>query len=178
MQIKIIQNHRKAGALLMGAFMIGLLISSVWNVVESQRIHRNHEEAVQDFQKGNNEFYAENIPDFHYGNPDGKEIVNIDLSVNPFVETAANTGAKANTAGKKGGNYRNLPAIPAVYPASQPRPVLPLPSIPRMASQNPQAAVSAPAKAVEAAPKENKEAQIAFLGGGDIMFAHGMDNGN
>ncbi len=122
-----------------------------------------------------NESEPQNIQLVQFGQVEGQ---NVDMTVNPFVETAAATGAKANTAGKKGSNYRNLPAIPAVYPASQPRPVLPLPSIPKMASQNTQAAASTPAKAVEAVPKENKEAQIAFLGGGDIMFAHGMDNGN
>lgn len=104
----------------------------------------------------------------------------IDMGVNPFVETAAETGAKNSTTGKSIGNYRNLPAIPAVYPTAQPRPVLPLPSIPRSAPQQQAVAVSASAQASagEAAPKENKEAQIAFLGGGDIMFAHGMDSGN
>ena len=104
----------------------------------------------------------------------------VDMGVNPFVETAAETGAKNSTTGKSNGNYRNLPAIPAVYPTAQPRPVLPLPSIPRSAPQQQAVAVSASAQASagEAAPKENKEAQIAFLGGGDIMFAHGMDSGN
>ena len=126
-------------------------------------------------QSEKSESDTSNIQLVQFGQVEGQ---NVDMTVNPFVETAAATGAKANTAGKKGSNYRNLPAIPAVYPASQPRPVLPLPSIPRMDSQNTQAAASTPAKAVEAVPKENKEAQIAFLGGGDIMFAHGMDIGN
>ena len=100
------------------------------------------------------------------------------MGVNPFVETAEQNDASPKDAGNKGGNYRNLPAIPAVYPTSQPRPMLPLPSIPRAAAQNQPVAPSAPVKAVETAPAENKEARIAFLGGGDIMFAHGMDSGN
>jgi len=124
-----------------------------------------------------NESEPQNIQLVQFGQV---ETPNVDMSVNPFVETAAETGAKNSTTGKSNGNYRNLPAIPAVYPTAQPRPVLPLPSIPRSASQQQAvaASASAPASAGEAAPKENKEAQIAFLGGGDIMFAHGMDSGN
>ena len=124
-----------------------------------------------------NESEPQNIQLVQFGQV---ETPNVDMSVNPFVETAAETGAKNSTTGKSNGNYRNLPAIPAVYPTAQPRPVLPLPSIPRSAPQQQAVAVSASAQASagEAAPKENKEAQIAFLGGGDIMFAHGMDNGN
>ncbi len=100
----------------------------------------------------------------------------VDMGVNPFVETASDTGSQTNEAGNKGGNYRNLPAIPIVSPPSQPRPVLPLPSIPRAPSQNQPAVASAPAKVAEPAPAENKEAKIAFLGGGEIMFAHGIEN--
>ncbi|SEH31469.1 hypothetical protein SAMN05216583_11731 [Selenomonas sp. KH1T6] len=103
--------------------------------------------------------------------------MNVDLTVNPFVDTAPEDAAQENTAGSNGGNYRNLPAIPLVSPTSQPRPVLPLPSIPKAATPANQPAVaSAPAKATETAPAENKEAKIAFLGGGEIMFAHGMES--
>ncbi|TYZ20197.1 hypothetical protein [Selenomonas ruminis] len=177
MQTKIIRygkrHSRAAASLVLGVFAIGLLTGSAWQDEKSQQ-----ETEIQDFQNGNNESKAGNIQDFHSGNPDGKEIVSVDLSVNPFVETASETGTKANTGGNKGGNFRNLPAIPAVYPTSQPRPVLPLPSIPRSAPQQ-QAVVAsapAPASAGQVAPKENKEARIAFLGGEEIMFAQG--NGN
>ncbi len=182
MQKKIIKygksHSRIAASLLLGVFAIGLLTGSAWQ--ESDE--RSQQDTVsQDFQNENSELDIGNIQDFHSGNPAEKEMASVDLSVNPFVEMASDTGSPNNTTGtNKGRNYRNLPAIPAVYPTSQPRPVLPLPSIPRSAPQQQavDASASVPASDGEAAPKENKEAQIAFLGGGDIMFAHGMDSGN
>lgn len=177
MQTNIIRcgkrHSRLAASLVLGVFAIGLLTGSAWQDEKGEQ-----ETVMQDFQNGNNESKAGNIQDFHSGNPDVKEMGCVDLSVNPFVETASETGAKATSGGNKGGNFRNLPAIPAVYPTSQPRPVLPLPSIPRPAPQQQAIVASAPAPASEgqAAPKENKEARIAFLGGEEIMFAQGNSN--
>ncbi len=181
MQTQIIRcgkrHSRLAASLLMGVFAIGILTGSVWQEADEKD---EQESVIQDFQNENNESDIDDIQDFHSGNHEEKEIASVDLSVNPFVETAVDTGAKNSTTGKSNGNYRNLPAIPAVYPTAQPRPMLPLPSIPRSAPQQQAVAASASAQvsAGEAAQKENKEAQIAFLGGGDIMFAHGMDSGN
>ena len=126
-------------------------------------------------QSEKSEYDTSNIQLVQFGQVEQQSV---DMGVNPFVETAAQNGASPKDAGNKGGNYRNLPAIPAVYPTSQPRPMLPLPSIPRAAAQNQPVAPSAPVKAVETAPAENKEARIAFLGGGDIMFAHGTESSN
>ena len=155
----------------------GILVLGVLSLMYLSGSTKNGAEVNSLVQIEQNESEPENIQLVQFGQV---ETPNVDMSVNPFVETAAETGAKNSTTGKSNGNYRNLPAIPAVYPTAQPRPVLPLPSIPRSAPQQQAVAVSASAQASagEAAPKENKEAQIAFLGGGDIMFAHGMDSGN
>ena len=155
----------------------GMLILGTLSLMCLSGSTKNGAEVNSLVQIEQNESEPQNIQLVQFGQV---ETPNVDMSVNPFVETAAETGAKNSTTGKSNGNYRNLPAIPAVYPTAQPRPVLPLPSIPRSAPQQQAVAVSAsaPVSAGEAAPKENKEAQIAFLGGGDIMFAHGMDNGN
>ena len=166
-----LMNRKKCfgvgGMLILGTLSLMCLSGSTKNGAEENSL----------VQIEQNESEPQNIQLVQFGQV---ETPNVDMSVNPFVETAAETGAKNSTTGKSNGNYRNLPAIPAVYPTAQPRPVLPLPSIPRSAPQQQAvaASASAPASAGEAAPKENKEAQIAFLGGGDIMFAHGMDNGN
>ena len=166
-----LMNRKKCfgvgGMLILGTLSLMCLSGSTKNGAEENSL----------VQIEQNESEPQNIQLVQFGQV---ETPNVDMSVNPFVETAADTGAKNSTTGKSNGNYRNLPAIPAVYPTAQPRPVLPLPSIPRSAPQQQAVAVSASAQASagEAAPKENKEAQIAFLGGGDIMFAHGMDNGN
>ena len=166
-----LMNRKKCfgvgGMLILGTLSLMCLSGSTKNGAEENSL----------VQIEQNESEPQNIQLVQFGQV---ETPNVDMSVNPFVETAAETGAKNSTTGKSNGNYRNLPAIPAVYPTAQPRPVLPLPSIPRSAPQQQAvaASASAPASADEAAPKENKEAQIAFLGGGDIMFAHGMDNGN
>ena len=151
----------------------GILVLGVLSLMCLSGSTKNGAEVNSLVQIEQNESEPQNIQLVQFGQV---ETPNADMSVNPFVETAAETGAKNSTTGKSNGNYRNLPAIPT----AQPRPVLPLPSIPRSASQQQAvaASASAPASAGEAAPKENKEAQIAFLGGGDIMFAHGMDNGN
>ena len=155
------------GMLILGTLSLMCLSGSTKNGAEENSL----------VQIEQNESEPQNIQLVQFGQV---ETPNVDMSVNPFVETAAETGAKNSTTRKSNGNYRNLPAIPAVYPTAQPRPVLPLPSIPRSAPQQQAVAASASAQASagEAAPKENKEAQIAFLGGGDIMFAHGMDSGN
>ena len=155
----------------------GMLILGTLSLICLSGSTKNGAEENSLVQIEQNESEPQNIQLVQFGQV---ETPNVDMSVNPFVETAAETGAKNSTTGKSNGNYRNLPAIPAVYPTAQPRPVLPLPSIPRSAPQQQAVAVSASAQASagEAAPKENKEAQIAFLGGGDIMFAHGMDSGN
>ena len=166
-----LMNRKKCfgvgGMLILGTLSLMCLSGSTKNGAEENSL----------VQIEQNESEPQNIQLVQFGQV---ETPNVDMSVNPFVETAAETGAKNSTTGKSNGNYRNLPAIPAVYPTAQPRPVLPLPSIPRSAPQQQAVAVSASAQASagEAAPKENKEAQIAFLGGGDIMFAHGMDSGN
>ena len=166
-----LMNRKKCfgvgGMLILGTLSLMCLSGSTKNGAEENSL----------VQIEQNESEPQNIQLVQFGQV---ETPNVDMSVNPFVETAAETGAKNSTTGKSNGNYRNLPAIPAVYPTAQPRPVLPLPSIPRSAPQQQAVAVSASAQASagEAAPKENKEAQIAFLGGGDIMFAHGMDRGN
>ena len=166
-----LMNRKKCfgvgGMLILGTLSLMCLSGSTKNGAEENSL----------VQIEQNESEPQNIQLVQFGQV---ETPNVDMSVNPFVETAADTGAKNSTTGKSNGNYRNLPAIPAVYPTAQPRPVLPLPSIPRSAPQQQAVAASAPAPASagEAAPKENKEAQIAFLGGGDIMFAHGMDSGN
>ena len=166
-----LMNRKKCfgvgGMLILGTLSLMCLSVSTKNGAEENSL----------VQIEQNESEPQNIQLVQFGQV---ETPNVDMSVNPFVETAADTGAKNSTTGKSNGNYRNLPAIPAVYPTAQPRPVLPLPSIPRSAPQQQAvaASASAPASAGEAAPKENKEAQIAFLGGGDIMFAHGMDSGN
>ena len=166
-----LMNRKKCfgvgGMLILGTLSLMCLSGSTKNGAEENSL----------VQIEQNESEPENIQLVQFGQV---ETPNVDMSVNPFVETAADTGAKNSTTGKSNGNYRNLPAIPAVYPTVQPRPVLPLPSIPRSAPQQQAvaASASAPVSAGEAAPKENKEAQIAFLGGGDIMFAHGMDSGN
>jgi len=166
-----LMNRKKCfgvgGMLILGTLSLMCLSGSTKNGAEENSL----------VQIEQNESEPQNIQLVQFGQV---ETPNVDMSVNPFVETAAETGVKNSTTGKSNGNYRNLPAIPAVYPTAQPRPVLPLPSIPRSAPQQQAVAVSAsaPVSAGEAAPKENKEAQIAFLGGGDIMFAHGMDNGN
>ena len=166
-----LMNRKKCfgvgGMLILGTLSLMCLSGSTKNGAEENSL----------VQIEQNESESQNIQLVQFGQV---ETPNVDMSVNPFVETAAETGAKNSTTGKSNGNYRNLPAIPAVYPTAQPRPVLPLPSIPRSAPQQQAVAVSASAQASagEAAPKENKEAQIAFLGGGDIMFAHGMDSGN
>ena len=155
----------------------GMLILGTLSLICLSGSTKNGAEENSLVQIEQNESEPQNIQLVQFGQV---ETPNVDMSVNPFVETAAETGAKNSTTGKSNGNYRNLPAIPAVYPTAQPRPVLPLPSIPRSAPQQQAVAASASAQASagEAAQKENKEAQIAFLGGGDIMFAHGMDNGN
>ena len=155
----------------------GMLILGTLSLICLSGSTKNGAEENSLVQIEQNESEPQNIQLVQFGQV---ETPNVDMSVNPFVETAAETGTKNSTTGKSNGNYRNLPAIPAVYPTAQPRPVLPLPSIPRSAPQQQAVAVSASAQASagEAAPKENKEAQIAFLGGGDIMFAHGMDSGN
>ena len=166
-----LMNRKKCfgvgGMLILGTLSLMCLSGSTKNGAEENSL----------VQIEQNESEPQNIQLVQFGQV---ETPNVDMSVNPFVETAAETGAKNSTTGKSNGNYRNLPAIPAVYPTAQPRPVLPLPSIPRSAPQQQAVAASASAQASagEAAPKENKEAQIAFLGGGDIMFAHGMDSGN
>ena len=166
-----LMNRKKCfgvgGMLILGTLSLMCLSGSTKNGAEENSL----------VQIEQNESEPQNIQLVQFGQV---ETPNVDMSVNPFVETAAETGAKNSTTGKSNGNYRNLPAIPAVYPTAQPRPVLPLPSIPRSAPQQQAVAASASAlaSAGEAAPKENKEAQIAFLGGGDIMFAHGMDSGN
>ena len=166
-----LMNRKKCfgvgGMLILGTLSLMCLSGSTKNGAEENSL----------VQIEQNESEPQNIQLVQFGQV---ETPNVDMSVNPFVETAAETGVKNSTTGKSNGNYRNLPAIPAVYPTAQPRPVLPLPSIPRSAPQQQAVAVSASAQASagEAAPKENKEAQIAFLGGGDIMFAHGMDSGN
>ena len=166
-----LMNRKKffgvGGMLILGTLSLMCLSGSTKNGAEENSL----------VQIEQNESEPQNIQLVQFGQV---ETPNVDMSVNPFVETAAETGVKNSTTGKSNGNYRNLPAIPAVYPTAQPRPVLPLPSIPRSAPQQQAVAVStsAQASAGEAAPKENKEAQIAFLGGGDIMFAHGMDSGN
>ena len=166
-----LMNRKKCfgvgGMLILGTLSLMCLSGSTKNGAEENSL----------VQIEQNESEPQNIQLVQFGQV---ETPNVDMSVNPFVETAAETGAKNSTTGKSNGNYRNLPAIPAVYPTAQPRPVLPLPSIPRSAPQQQVVAVSASAQASagEAAPKENREAQIAFLGGGDIMFAHGMDSGN
>ena len=166
-----LMNRKKCfgvgGMLILGTLSLMCLSGSTKNGAEENSL----------VQIEQNESEPQNIQLVQFGQV---ETPNVDMSVNPFVETAAETGAKNSTTGKSNGNYRNLPAIPAVYPTAQPRPVLPLPSIPRSAPQQQAvaASASAPASAGAEAPKENKEAQIAFLGGGDIMFAHGMDNGN
>ena len=165
-----LMNRKKCfgvgGMLILGTLSLMCLSGSTKNGAEENSL----------VQIEQNESEPQNIQLVQFGQV---ETPSVDMSVNPFVETAAENGTKNSTTGKSGGNYRNLPAIPAVYSTSQPRPVLPLPSIPRPAPQQQAVAVSASAQASagEAAPKENKEAQIAFLGGGDIMFAHGMDNG-
>ena len=155
----------------------GMLILGTLSLICLSGSTKNGAEENSLVQIEQNESEPQNIQLVQFGQV---ETPNVDMSVNPFVETAAETGAKNSTTGKSNGNYRNLPAIPAVYPTAQPRPVLPLPSIPRSAPQQQAVATSASAQASagEEAPKENKEAQIAFLGGGDIMFAHGMDSGN
>ena len=166
-----LMNRKKCfgvgGMLILGTLSLMCLSGSTKNGAEENSL----------VQIEQNESEPQNIQLVQFGQV---ETPNVDMSVNPFVETAAETGAKNSTTGKSNGNYRNLPAIPAVYPTAQPRPVLPLPSIPRSAPQQQAVAASASAQASagEAAQKENKEAQIAFLGGGDIMFAHGMDSGN
>ena len=166
-----LMNRKKCfgvgGMLILGTLSLMCLSGSTKNGAEENSL----------VQIEQNESEPQNIQLVQFGQV---ETPNVDMSVNPFVETAAETGAKNSTTGKSNGNYRNLPAIPAVYPTAQPRPVLPLPSIPRSAPQQQAvvASASAQASAGEASPKENKEAQIAFLGGGDIMFAHGMDSGN
>ena len=155
----------------------GMLILGTLSLMCLSGSTKNGAEENSHVQIEQNESEPQNIQLVQFGQV---ETPNVDMSVNPFVETAADTGAKNSTTGKSNGNYRNLPAIPAVYPTAQPRPVLPLPSIPRSAPQQQAVATSASAQASagEEAPKANKEAQIAFLGGGDIMFAHGMDSGN
>ena len=155
----------------------GMLILGTLSLICLSGSTKNGAEENSLVQIEQNESEPQNIQLVQFGQV---ETPNVDMSVNPFVETAAETGAKNSTTGKSNGNYRNLPAIPAVYPTAQPRPVLPLPSIPRSAPQQQAVATSASAQASagEEAPKANKEAQIAFLGGGDIMFAHGMDSGN
>ena len=166
-----LMNRKKCfgvgGMLILGTLSLMCLSGSTKNGAEENSL----------VQIEQNESEPQNIQLVQFGQV---ETPNVDMSVNPFVETAAETGAKNSTIGKSNGNYRNLPAIPAVYPTAQPRPVLPLPSIPRSAPQQQAVATSASAQASagEEAPKANKEAQIAFLGGGDIMFAHGMDSGN
>ena len=166
-----LMNRKKCfgvgGMLILGTLSLMCLSGSTKNGAEENSL----------VQIEQNESEPQNIQLVQFGQV---ETPNVDMSVNPFVETAADTGAKNSTTGKSNGNYRNLPAIPAVYPTAQPRPVLPLPSIQRSAPQQQAVAASASAQASagEVAPKENKEAQIAFLGGGDIMFAHGMDSGN
>ena len=164
---KMKKHFGVVGALVFGMFSLIYLAGSAQNEADNNSL----------VQIEQNESGVSNIQLVQFGQV---ETQNIDMTVNPFVETAAATGAKEKTAGMSGGNYRNLPAIPAVYPTSQPRPVPPLPSIPRSAPQQQTTVASAPAPASagEAAPKENKEARIAFLGGGEIMFAQGMDNGN
>lgn len=164
---KLMRKHyRIAGCMALGIFALTILTGSTW-----------HSPDVEDVHNGHIEYQAVNIhnpQDVHNGH---LEQMDVDLTVNPFVDTAPEAAAQENTAGSNGGNYRNLPAIPLVAPTSQPRPVLPLPSIPRAATPSNQPAVaSAPAKVAETAPAENKEAKIAFLGGGEIMFAHGMEN--
>ena len=166
-----LMNRKKCfgvgGMLILGTLSLMCLSGSTKNGAEENSL----------VQIEQNESEPQNIQLVQFGQV---ETPNVDMSVNPFGETAADTGAKNSTTGKSNGNYRNLPAIPAVYPTAQPRPVLPLPSIPRSAPQQQAVATSASAQASagEEAPKANKEAQIAFLGGGDIMFAHGMDSGN
>ena len=158
------KHYRIAGCMALGIFALTILTGSTWHSPDGKDVHNGHVE-----------YQAVNIH-----NPQGVhnghlEQMNVDLTVNPFVDTAPEATAQASVAGSNDGNYRNLPAIPMVSPASQPRPVLPLPSIPRSTPQNQPAVASAPIKAAEPAPAENKEARIAFLGGGDIMFAHGME---
>ena len=165
LKYKMKKRFGVAGALVFGMFSLMFLTGSAQNEADNNSL----------VQIEQNESEVSNIQLVQFGQV---ETQNIDMTVNPFVETAAATGTKEKTAGKSGGNYRNLPAIPAVYPTSQPRPVLPLPSMPRAGAQNQTAAASVPAKEAEIAPKENKEARIAFLGGGEIMFAQGMNDGN
>ena len=155
-----------AGTLALGTFLLMFLTGSAQNDADESSL----------VQIEQNESELSNIQLVQFGQV---EKPNIDMSVNPFVETASSNGSQDNAGENTGGNYRNLPAIPAVYPTSQPRPMLPLPSIPRPAPQQQAVAASAPApaNASEASPKENKEAKIAFLGGGEIMFAQGMENG-
>ncbi len=163
---KMKKRFAVAGTLALGMFSLMFLTGRAQNDADDNSL----------VQIEQNESEPSNIQLVQFGQVDKP---NIDMSVNPFVETASSTGSQTNEGEKKGGNYRNLPAIPAVYPTSQPRPMLPLPSIPRQAPQQ-QAMVAsspAPARASEAVPKENKEARIAFLGGGEIMFAQSVENG-
>ena len=174
---KIMRKHRRiAGCLALGIFALTILTGSTWHSPDGKDVHNGHVEYqmedIHNSQDGANGYYGMNVQEVHNGPP---EQTNVDLTVNPFVGTAPEATAQASAAVSNGGNYRNLPAIPMVSPASQPRPVLPLPSIPRSTPQNQPAVASAPIKAAEPAPVENKEARIAFLGGGDIMFAHGME---
>ncbi len=163
---KMKKRFAVAGTLALGMFSLMFLTGSAENDADENSL----------VQIEQNESELSNIQLVQFGQVDKP---NVDLTVNPFVETASSNGSQDNAGENTGGNYRNLPAIPAVYPTSQPRPMLPLPSIPRSAPQQQAVAASAPApaNASEAAPKENKEAKIAFLGGGEIMFAQGMENG-
>ena len=168
------KHSRTIGAVALGIVMMMLMVCTWLNFNDNKHVHNVHVEYKGSEIHNLSEKKSEDVHNGHL------EQVMVDYTVNPFIDTSNQVVNEASKGGGKSGNYRNLPAIPAVYPTSQPRPVLPLPSIPRTAPQQ-QAIVAsapAPANAGEAAPKENKEAQIAFLGGGDIMFAHGMDSGN
>ena len=116
----------------------GMLILGTLSLMCLSGSTKNGAEVNSLVQIEQNESEPQNIQLVQFGQV---ETPNVDMSVNPFVETAAETGAKNSTTGKSNGNYRNLPAIPAVYPTAQPRPVLPLPSIPRSAPQQQAVAV-------------------------------------
>ena len=122
----------------------GMLILGTLSLICLSGSTKNGAEENSLVQIEQNESEPQNIQLVQFGQV---ETPNVDMSVNPFVETAAETGAKNSTTGKSNGNYRNLPAIPAVYPTAQPRPVLPLPSIPRSAPQQQAVAASASAQA-------------------------------
>ena len=148
---------------MLGGLALGLL--AIMTTVCSAGVEPEEQVAVRETK---DEYAVENVQLVQSGQ-------NADLTVNPFVDMTQDNNSQAGTGpeAKAGNSNRSLPAISAVYPPSQPRPVLPLPNIPRPAPQNQAAVASAPAPAkvpVEAAPKENMEARIAFLGGGDIMF--------